>query len=144
MTTQPTRISEAFAHYLFATSYVIDYTDRAGERCSAHYSGDDVFRRASRGLATLREQRATAFTVTATFSDSEETVTLSPPYALAHRDRFEADWRSADAYHVGDNGDFDDLDAAKAAADALDALGDEWDVIVVERDGGNRPRVVYG
>jgi hypothetical protein len=143
MTTTPIRISEAFAHYLFATSYVIDYTDRAGDRASVHYSGDDVFRRAAQGLAKLREQGATAFTVTATFADGEETVTLAPPYALAHRDRFEADWRSADAYHVGESGDFDDLRAAKAAADALDALGDEWDVIVVERDGSSRPRVVY-
>jgi hypothetical protein len=78
MTTTPIRISEAFAHYLFVTSYAIDYTDRAGERASVHYSGDGVFARASRGLATLREQHATGFVVTATFGDgTEETVALA-------------------------------------------------------------------
>lgn len=68
-------------------------------------------------------------------------------YRLAHRDAFEADWRDGNAYHVGAEGngraDFADLDEAIAAADSLDETCG-WDVIVVECDGGNKPRVVYG
>ena len=66
-------------------------------------------------------------------------------YRLAHRDAFEADWRDAAAYHVGDSGvaDFTDLAEASGAALSLDETCG-WDILVVELDGGNKPRVVRG
>ena len=66
-------------------------------------------------------------------------------YRLAHRAAFDADWRDADAYL--DDGSAEcaeivDINEAIAAADSLDETCG-WDVIVVELDGGNKPRVVY-
>ena len=71
----PKTIRQAIPGALWATSFVLDYTDRSGERQSAHYSGDSAFARAAKGLQTLREQHATALTVTARFANGEETAT---------------------------------------------------------------------
>lgn len=70
-------------------------------------------------------------------------------YQIAHREKFEADWRDAEAYHVGDANDFATLDEAIRVSDGLDETC-EWDTIVVERvrgvrlERGSKPRVVYG
>lgn len=75
--TTPKTLTEAFPNALFATSIALDYTDRAGERQSAHYSGDGAFQRAAKGLRTLRERHATAVTVTAWWGGDERTATLA-------------------------------------------------------------------
>ncbi len=72
-----------------------------------------------------------------------DTVNTAARFQIAHRAEFTADWQDGNAYHVGDANGFDDLDAAKAASDNLDSTCG-WDTIVVERDGRNKPRVVYG
>lgn len=72
-----------------------------------------------------------------------KTIATTAPYALAHRAEFDADWRDGNAYHMGESGDFSSLDDAVTTAKSLDETCG-WDVIVVERDGGNKPRVVYG
>ena len=71
--------------------------------------------------------------------------TTTCTYRLAHRDLFESDWRAADAYHTGEGKPFEytDLDDAIAATESCDETNG-WDMIVVEMDGRNRPRVVYG
>ena len=75
-------------------------------------------------------------------------MTTTARYRLAHRDDFNADWRNADAYHMGagEPEDFDDLNDAIAAASSLDETC-EWDVIVVKIDPKyprNRPFVAWG
>ena len=48
----------------YPRSIAIDYRDRGGERCSAHYSGVDAPTRAEDGLETLRGRQATNIAVT--------------------------------------------------------------------------------
>lgn len=67
-----------------------------------------------------------------------------PTYRVAHRDAFDADWRDANAYHIGEGGnEFRSFREACRVSDSLDSTC-EWTTCVVEVDGGNKPRVVYG
>jgi hypothetical protein len=75
---------------------------------------------------------------------AELVTTPDAVYRIAHRDAFNADWRDADAYlDDAESAEFVDIGEAIRAADSLDETCG-WDVIVVELDGGNKPRVVYG
>ena len=77
MDTMPRTLTDAFESATLASAYVIDYTDRAGERRSASFTGDDAFRRAKGALSALRDRRATSITVTGTWATGEESATLA-------------------------------------------------------------------
>lgn len=67
-----------------------------------------------------------------------------PVYRVAHRDLFDADWQNANAYHIGEGAnEFRSFRDACSASDSLDSTCD-WTTCVVEIDGRNKPRVVYG
>lgn len=76
-TTKPATLTEAFEHATLATAYVLDYTDRAGERRSASFTGSDAFARAKRAVAELRGRNASRITVTGTWATGDETAELA-------------------------------------------------------------------
>jgi hypothetical protein len=76
-TTKPNTLSAAFEFATSASAYVIDYTDRAGERHGVAFTGSDVFARAKRAIVVLRGRHATRITVTGTWATGEETAELA-------------------------------------------------------------------
>ncbi len=75
--TAPATIRAAFEFAIHASSFAVDYDDRAGERRSATFSGSDAYARAERGVRTLRSQCATRIVVTGYFATGEEIATLA-------------------------------------------------------------------
>ena len=72
------------------------------------------------------------------------TARTATTYRVAHRDAFDANWQDANAYHIGDSpNEFRSFREACRISDALDSTCG-WTTCVVEMDGRNKPRVVYG